>query len=68
MCEQRMNRLKSAISGLVEPYRTLVIFRDIHQYSYGDIAHILELSLEQVKVYLYRARQQLKENMRETGI
>jgi len=68
MYEQRINRLKSAINNLGEPYRTLVIFRDIHQHSYRDIAHILELSMDQVKVYLYRARQQLKESLGEIEI
>lgn len=58
--EQRTSLVQDAIGGLDEPYRSLIILRDIHQHSYQDIAHMLELSLDQVKVYLYRARQQLK--------
>jgi len=52
--------LKDAITNLKEPYRSLVIFRDIQQHSYREIAEMLELSLAQVKVNLYRARQQLR--------
>ena len=58
--EQRSELLRQAVGGLEEPFRSLLILRDIQQHSYQDIARILELSLDQVKVYLYRARQQLK--------
>ena len=58
--EQRTELLRQAVGGLEEPFRSLIILRDIHQHSYQDIARVLELSLDQVKVYLYRARQQLK--------
>ncbi|MCF6226065.1 MAG: RNA polymerase sigma factor [Xanthomonadales bacterium] len=52
--------LKDAITNLKEPYRSLVIFRDVQQHSYLEIAEMLELSLSQVKINLYRARQQLR--------
>jgi RNA polymerase sigma-70 factor (ECF subfamily) len=58
--ERRTTVLQNAVGGLEEPYRSLIILRDIHQNSYQDIARLLELSLDQVKVYLFRARQQLK--------
>ncbi len=57
--------LKQAIGGLKEPYRSLVVLRDIHQHSYEDVAGVLELSLTQVKVYLHRARKQLREQLAE---
>ena len=58
--ERRAAQLQEAVGGLAEPYRSLIILRDIHQHSYQDIARLLELSLDQVRVYLYRARQQLR--------
>jgi RNA polymerase sigma-70 factor (ECF subfamily) len=58
-------RLKSTIHGLSEPYRSLVVLRDIHQHSYEELAAVLELSLPQVKVYLHRARKQLREQLAE---
>lgn len=58
-------RLKHSINGLKEPYRSLVVLRDVHQHSYEDVASVLELSLTQVKVYLHRARKQLREQLAE---
>ncbi len=52
--------LKDSIANLGEPYRSLIVLRDIQQYSYNEIAEMLEISLSQVKVYLFRARQQLR--------
>lgn len=57
--------LKRAISGLKEPYRSLVVLRDVNQHSYEEVAGMLELSLAQVKTYLHRARKQLREQLSE---
>jgi RNA polymerase sigma-70 factor (ECF subfamily) len=57
--------LKHSINGLTEPYRSLVVLRDVHQHSYQEVANVLELSLPQVKVYLHRARKQLREQLAE---
>ena len=57
--------LGQTIAGLAEPYRSLVVLRDIHQHSYEEVAAVLELSLVQVKVYLHRARKQLREQLAE---
>ncbi len=57
--------LKGAIAALKEPYRTLVVLRDIQQHSYEEVAGVTELSLSQVKVYLHRARKQLREQLAE---
>jgi len=57
--------LKRAITGLKEPYRSLVVLRDVNQHSYEEVAGMLELSLAQVKTYLHRARKQLREQLAE---
>ena len=57
--------LKQSIEGLKEPYRTLVVLRDIQQHSYEEVANATELTLSQVKVYLHRARKQLREQLAE---
>jgi len=57
--------LKHSINGLTEPYRSLVVLRDVQQHSYEEVANVLELSLSQVKVYLHRARKQLREQLAE---
>jgi len=59
------NWLKHSINGLTEPYRSLVVLRDVQQHSYEEVANVLDLSLPQVKVYLHRARKQLREQLAE---
>jgi len=64
--QQELGRwLKHSINGLSEPYRSLVVLRDVQQHSYEEVANVLELSLPQVKVYLHRARKQLREQLAE---
>ena len=57
--------LKRAIEALKEPYRSLVVLRDVNQHSYEEVAGMLELNLAQVKTYLHRARKQLREQLAE---
>jgi len=57
--------LKRAIGSLKEPYRSLVVLRDVNQHSYEEVAGMLELNLAQVKTYLHRARKQLREQLAE---
>ena len=64
--EQRQAKMTEAIAALDEPYRSLVILRDIQQNSYREIELILDLTADQVKVYLYRARQRLSRIMEES--
>ena len=54
--------LEAAISTLQDPYRSILIMRDIQGLSYQEIEQTLNLSQSQVKVYLHRARRQLREN------
>jgi len=58
-------RLRQTIGALKEPYRSLVVLRDVHQHSYEEVADALELNLAQVKVYLHRARKTLREQLVE---
>ena len=57
--------LKNTINSLKEPYRSLVVLRDVHQHSYEEVAAVLELNMPQVKTYLHRARKQLREQLVE---
>jgi RNA polymerase sigma-70 factor (ECF subfamily) len=53
--------LEQALSNLSELQRSLVLLKDYEGYSYQEIGKITSLSESQVKVYLHRARIQLKE-------
>ena len=52
--------LNEALYRLSETQRSLVLLKDYEGYSYDEIAEITALSISQVKVYLHRARIQLK--------
>ena len=52
--------LEEALSRLGETQRSLVLLKDYEGYSYDEIGKITGLSESQVKVYLHRARVQLK--------
>ena len=53
--------LEEALKRLSETQRSLVVLKDYEGYSYEEIGKITNLSESQVKVYLHRARVQLKE-------
>jgi RNA polymerase sigma factor (sigma-70 family) len=53
--------LEVALERLSETQRSLVLLKDYEGYSYDEIGKITGLSESQVKVYLHRARVQLKE-------
>ncbi|MBN8687199.1 MAG: RNA polymerase sigma factor [Chitinophagales bacterium] len=53
--------LDEALARLSETQRSLVLLKDYEGYSYDEIGQIMNLNPSQVKVYLHRARVQLKE-------
>ena len=53
--------LNEALAKLNEKQRSLVMLKDYEGYSYEEIGKITGLNESQVKVYLHRARLQLRE-------
>ena len=51
-----------AIKSLDDPFRSILVMRDIQGMSYTDIQQSLDISASQVKVYLHRGRRKLREN------
>ncbi len=54
--------LLSAIKSLDDPFRAIIILRDIQGASYAEIRETLDMSESQVKVYLHRGRRKLRAN------
>lgn len=52
--------IHEAIEKLPEHHRAVVVLRYLQDFSYKEIAESLDLPLNTVKSYLYRARQQLQ--------
>jgi RNA polymerase sigma-70 factor (ECF subfamily) len=56
-------RLGAALRALGEPYRSIVILREIEEYKYEDSSEALDLPLNTVKVYLHRGRKALRKQL-----
>ena len=56
-----ISRVRRLIEGLPEKYRLVIQLRDIEGLSYQEICEVLEMPLSQVKINLFRARQQVRE-------
>jgi RNA polymerase sigma factor (sigma-70 family) len=54
------NVLEKALSKLPDVQKSCVLLRDYEGYDYKEIGEILNLNESQVKVYIFRARQTLK--------
>jgi RNA polymerase sigma-70 factor (ECF subfamily) len=55
-----METVRQLIAQLPEKQRTAMTLRDLEGKSYRDIADIMQVSEEQVKVNIFRARQTVK--------
>jgi RNA polymerase sigma factor (sigma-70 family) len=53
--------LQEALAQLPEIQRSVILLRDYEGYAYEEIAEMTDLNLSQVKVYIFRGRQKLKE-------
>ena len=60
--------LDKALAQLNPQQKTIVILRDREGYNYQEIGEILNLSESQVKVYLFRARQKIKDQIKDLSI
>lgn len=60
--------LNEAVNQLPEIQKTVVLLRDYEGYNYSEISEITSLSESQVKVYIFRARQALKEYLKSAEL
>ncbi len=58
-------KIHSALSDLSEPYRSVVVLREVQGLSYSEIGEVLNMPLNTVRVTLHRGRRQLRESLRE---
>ena len=57
--------LGRALSRIAEPYRSIVILREVQELRYEEISGAMNLPLNTVKVYLHRGRKMLREQLSE---
>jgi len=58
-------RLLAALGRLEEPYRSVLILREVQDFQYQEISDALDLPLNTVRVYIHRGRQRLREQLKE---
>jgi RNA polymerase sigma factor (sigma-70 family) len=56
--------LEKALAVLEDPYRSIVIMREIQGMTYAEMADALELPLNTLRVYLHRGRKMLRESLK----
>lgn len=56
----RKNKIMNALNKLNQKDKEIIILRDIQDFSYLEISKILKISMNSVKVRLFRARKNLK--------
>ena len=66
MQHDRLQRVRDLINKLPEKQRTAVQLRDFEGMSYKEIAEVMGITEEQVKVNIFRARQTIKKKFIET--
>jgi len=55
--------IQKAMNSLPEKYRVILTLKEIEGFSYNEISQIMKISLGKVKIWLFRARQKLKEKL-----
>lgn len=63
--KERYKKLQACIAGLKPEYKSVIILRDIQNYTYAEIAEILQVPLGTVKSHISRARAALCDALRE---
>ncbi len=59
--EEEIGQLQKAMSMLPETWRSILILREYNELAYTEIAAVLGISIDNVKVTLFRAKQRLRE-------
>lgn len=59
--EEQMKIIHQLVNQLPEKQRSVMLLRDVEGKSYKEISEIMQLTEEQVKVNLFRARQKIRQ-------
>lgn len=60
-------RLQAAIDKLPEPQKSLVLLFDVQGLDGATCARVLDININQVKVYLHRARRRLRRELEDSS-
>ena len=57
-----------AMEKLTDLQKSIILLRDLEGYNYKEIGEMLDLNESQVKVYLFRARKKIKDQIKDLSI
>jgi RNA polymerase sigma-70 factor (ECF subfamily) len=57
-----------AMEKLTALQKSIILLRDLEGYNYKEIGEMLDLNEPQVKVYLFRARKKIKDQIKDLSI
>lgn len=60
-----INSIKKIIAQLPQKQKFLIHLRDVEGFAYQEIAEIMELSIAEVKIGIFRARQVIREKLKK---
>lgn len=58
-------RVEAELRRLDEPYRSILILREVQGLKYREIADAMKMPLNTVRVYLHRGRRRVRERLKE---
>ncbi len=64
--DEKESQVRQLLDALPEDYRAAVVLRYWYDYSYQEIAHMLDTTESAIKSRLFRARQMMAQNAQET--
>jgi RNA polymerase sigma-70 factor, ECF subfamily len=62
--QERVARVRTALAGLADEFRTVLVLREIDGHPYEAISEMLDLPLGTVRSRLHRARMELREQLK----
>ncbi|QGU00235.1 hypothetical protein SYNTR_1641 [Candidatus Syntrophocurvum alkaliphilum] len=63
--QEQINKWFEVINSLPEKSRQVILLRDYYDFTYEDISKILNINISNVKTTLFRARQKVREVMKD---
>ena len=63
MAKETMTRIRKCMDGLPQQQQLVIQLREIEGFSYNEIAEVLDMTMDQVKVNLFRARNAIKQSI-----
>ncbi|MDW0118235.1 sigma-70 family RNA polymerase sigma factor [Sporosarcina thermotolerans] len=67
LAQELNEQLEDLLNYLPEQYRSIIYLREYEQFSYKEISESLQLTQDQVKITLYRARKRLADLAEKKG-